>query len=175
MAGQQAGPAGFLESPGHLGEVLEDLVAGRSLVVAGVLAGLVDAVLAQRQRVHAVVGGGGVQANERIRVPPMTPRGLSAVDQRDLHVGLGQQRVGEGEAGCARPYDQVVRAVDRLPDGTTLFEVGEDLRGRSFARLDGAVEVALEVDRGVLAGEVAGALLLTLGAGELRVLADLPV
>src|SRR4051794_3645266 len=51
----------------------------------------------------------------------------------------------------------------------------DDFVGRPLARLHGAVQVALEIDRGVLSGEVAAAVLEPLGARELRVLADLPV
>ena len=40
-------------------------------------------------------------------------------------------------------------------DGASSAEVGDELRDDPLARLDGAVEVALEVDRRVLAGEVA--------------------
>ena len=56
-----------------------------------------------------------------------------------------------------------------------LAKLVDHLAGGALAGLHGAVQVALEVDRGVLAGEVAVALLLALDAGELRVLADLPV
>src|SRR5439155_10784788 len=55
------------------------------------------------------------------------------------------------------------------------LEVRQDLVGGHLARLNGTVEVALEVDRGVLAGEVAVARPLALRAGERLVLADLPV
>src|SRR3954453_3583427 len=55
------------------------------------------------------------------------------------------------------------------------FEIRQDLVGRHLARLHRAVEVALEVDRRVLAGEVAVAGPLSLGTGERLVLAHLPV
>ena len=51
---------------------------------------------------------------------------------------------------------------------------GEQFLGGSLAGLNRAVEVALEVDRGVLAGEVAVALGLALDPGEAGVLARLP-
>ena len=108
VAGEHADPACLREPCGRLGEVPADLAAGRPFVVPGVLADLVDAVLAERQRIHAVVRGGGVQANERIRVQPMTSRSLSAVDHRHLDVRLGHQRVGEGEAARARSYHQII-------------------------------------------------------------------
>ena len=65
-------------------------------------------VLAERQRVHAVVGGGGMQANERIRLQPMTSRGVPTVDHGHLNVCLGHQRVGEGKTARARPYNQII-------------------------------------------------------------------
>src|SRR3954453_14567192 len=61
------------------------------------------------------------------------------------------------------------------PAGTLLLQRGEHLAGRALARLDRSVEVALEVLRGVLAREVAGARGLRLGAREPRVLPDLEV
>jgi hypothetical protein len=61
-----------------------------------------------------------------------------------------------------------------------LDHVAENLVGDALAGLDRPIEVTLEIERGVLAAEVAVAGLrvwfaLTLDAGELRVLADLPV
>src|SRR5439155_5892549 len=55
------------------------------------------------------------------------------------------------------------------------LEVRQDLVGGHLARLHGPVEVPLEVDRRVFAGEVAVTRPLALGAGERLVLADLPV
>ena len=49
-----------------------------------------------------------MQANERIRMQPMTTRSWSAVDQRHLDIRLGHQRVGEGKAAGARPYNQII-------------------------------------------------------------------
>jgi hypothetical protein len=91
-----------------LGEVLDGLLAGGPLVVPGVLADPVHAVLAERQRVHAVVGGGTVKANERIRIHPVTSWGVSTVDHRHLNVGLGNQRIGEGKAARTSPYNQII-------------------------------------------------------------------
>jgi len=60
---------------------------------------MVDPVLAERQGVDAVVGRGGVQADEGVRVKPMATRTGPAIDQRKLDIGLFlDQRVGEGEA-----------------------------------------------------------------------------
>src|SRR4029079_2589511 len=56
-----------------------------------------------------------------------------------------------------------------------LAEVGDHLARSPLARLDRTVEVALEVDRGVLAAEVRVALLPALDPREARVLTDLPV
>ena len=108
VAGEHAAPACLREPPGRLGEVLEDLIARRPLVVPGVLADLVDAILAERQRVHAVVGGRSVQANERIRIQPMTSGSVSTVDHRHLNIRLGHQRIGEGKAARTSPYNQII-------------------------------------------------------------------
>ena len=81
------------------GEVVSDVGARCSFVEAGVLSGLVDPVLAEPQGVDAVVGRGGVQPNEGVRVEPMATRTGPAIDQRELDIGLlRDQRVGEGEA-----------------------------------------------------------------------------
>src|SRR4029453_954223 len=56
-----------------------------------------------------------------------------------------------------------------------LLQVAEDLAHRALARLDRTVQVALEVDRRVLAGEVARSLASAFHPGELGVLPDLPV
>ena len=106
VAGQYADPACLRESPSGLSEVLENLHASCPLIVPRVLADLVDAVLAERQRVHAVIRGGSVQANERIHIRPMTARGLSTVYHGYVDVPLGRQCVGEREAARAGPYDQ---------------------------------------------------------------------
>jgi hypothetical protein len=63
-----------------------DLVPRRPFVVPGVLADLVDAVVAERRRADPVVRGGAVQANERIRVQPVAARASLAVDHRHLGV-----------------------------------------------------------------------------------------
>ena len=44
-----------------------------------------------------------MDANERIRVQPMTSRGLSAVDHSHHAVPLDHQRVGEGEPLAPAP------------------------------------------------------------------------
>ena len=80
VPGEDADPARPREARCRLGEVLADLLAGRPLVEPGVLAGVVDAVLAERQRVDPVVRGRDVQADERVRVEPVTARGMPAVD-----------------------------------------------------------------------------------------------
>jgi hypothetical protein len=92
-------------------EVVSDLGARCSLVESRVLAGLVDPVLAERQGVDAVVGRGGVEPNEGVRVEPMPTRTWPAIDQRDLDIGLLlDQRVGEGEATGPGSDDQIVGA-----------------------------------------------------------------
>jgi hypothetical protein len=51
VPGEDADPAGQLQTRGGLGEVLANFLAGRPLIEPGVLAGIVDAVRAERQRV----------------------------------------------------------------------------------------------------------------------------
>ncbi len=104
VAGEHAAPARPCQPLGCLGEVLGYLAASGPLVVTGILADLVDTVLAERQRVHAVERRGGVQANERIRIDPVTPRMRPAVDHGHLDVRLGHQCVGEGKAARARSH-----------------------------------------------------------------------
>src|SRR4051794_25430523 len=55
------------------------------------------------------------------------------------------------------------------------LQVRQDLTGGAFACLHGAVEVPLEIDRRVLAGEMAVAGALAFGTRERGVLTDLPV
>ena len=86
------------EPRGRQGEVVADLLARRPFVVASVLADLVDAVCTERQRVDPVIRRGAVQTDERVRERPVTARGAPAVDHRHLDIGLGDQRVDEGEA-----------------------------------------------------------------------------
>ena len=106
MPGQHTHLPGRREPNRRLGEVLAHLLAGRPLVVAGILACLVDAVLAEGQRVHSVIRGGDMQADERIRLQPMTTRGMTAIDHRHMDVlRLGHQCVGKREAAGPRPYD----------------------------------------------------------------------
>ena len=59
-----------------------------------------------------------MQLDERIRVDPVPADGVAAVDDRDLGVRLGDQRVGEGEAGRAGADDEVVRAEAHWPKAT---------------------------------------------------------
>ena len=81
----------------------------------------------------------------------------------------------------SRPGEQrvLVRIAPERVEATTWSErylrSARISAGRALARLDGAVQVALEVDRRVLAGEEAVALAPALHAGEALVLADLPV
>src|SRR5215217_80938 len=88
MLGQDAYAPSLRQPRRDLGEVVSDLGARCSFVEAGVLAGMVDPVLAERQGVDAVVGRGGVQPNEGIRVEPMATRTGPAIDQRELDIGV---------------------------------------------------------------------------------------
>jgi len=105
---EDADPAGPLEALGRLGKVLADRLAGRPFVEPGVLAGVVDAVLTERERPDPVVRGRDVQADERVRVEPVAAHAGPAVDQDDVGRRLGQERVGEGESARPRPDDEVI-------------------------------------------------------------------
>ena len=72
--------------------------------------------------------------------------------------------------GSGRPFGE---AAD--PEVRLLFVVAQDLGGGALSGFDRAVEVALEVDGGVFAGEVAAAAALAFDPGEGLVLADLPI
>ena len=88
--------------------VVADLRCRGPLIEAGVGAGLVDAVGAQDARVHAVVRRRLVQPDERVRVEPVTARAMPAVDEDDLGVRIGQQRVDERHPRCPRPDDEII-------------------------------------------------------------------
>ena len=77
-----------LETRCGLGEVVADLLPRRTLVVAAVLAALVDPVPAQGQRIDSVFRR-GVAADERVGVQPVTTRPGPRVDQGHLDVRLG--------------------------------------------------------------------------------------
>src|SRR5579862_1155231 len=94
--------------------MLAHLAPGGTLIEPGVLPDLVDAVLAEWERVHAVVRGGRVQAHERICMQPMTARGLLAVDDDHVDIGLGYEHVGERKPARPGPHDQVVGVHGRL-------------------------------------------------------------
>jgi hypothetical protein len=49
-----------------------------------------------------------MQANERIRMPPMTSRSIAAVDYGHLGIRLGHQRVDESQPARARPHNQII-------------------------------------------------------------------
>ena len=56
-----------------------------------------------------------MQANERIRMQPMTSRGGLAVDQRHLDIRLRHQRVDERKTGRTRPHDQIIGIDKHVP------------------------------------------------------------
>jgi hypothetical protein len=131
VAGEHMAPACLRQPLGRVGEMTEQLRAGRPLVVPGVLADLVDAVLAERQRVDAVVRRGGVQANERISIHPVTARSLAPVYHRHLNVRLDHERVGEGEAARTRSHNQIIST-----HGHVLSPAPGRKRGAPFGRGD---------------------------------------
>ena len=64
---------------------------------------------AERQRVHAVVRGGLVQAHKRIRLEPVPAGRVPPVDHDDVGPRRIYQRVGERHPRGAASDDQVVR------------------------------------------------------------------
>ena len=61
-----------------------------------------------------------MQANERIRVQPMTTRGGPFVDDDDLDgICLGHERVRERQPARSRSHDQIVGVLQHFasPDG----------------------------------------------------------
>ena len=48
-----------------------------------------------------------MELHERIRVLPVTARRMTTVDERDVHVGMVDQRVRESHTHCARAHDEV--------------------------------------------------------------------
>ena len=67
-----------------------------------------------------------VQLDERVRVEPMPAGRVPAVDQRDVHIGVIDQRVGERHAHRARADDEIV--------GLQRSHRQRILRGRRIAR-----------------------------------------
>ena len=134
VLGQDAYAAGLRQARRHLGEVVADLGAGCPLVEAGVLAGLVDPVLAERQGVDAVVRRGGVQANEGVRVEPVAARAGPAIDERELGVGILRRpasRRRRGRSPLPRRSDSPCRSslLFRASGANQLADaLGEDLR-----------------------------------------------
>lgn len=55
-----------------------------------------------------VAAGGRVQPDERVGVAQLPARLVSSVDEQYAGVGIGDQRVGEGEAARTHAIDEVV-------------------------------------------------------------------
>ena len=87
----------------------DDLRGGGPLVEAGVRARLVDALVAEPSRGHAVGRRRLVESDERIRVEPVTAGSEAPVNEQHLSVLVqGHQRIDEGHARRAGADDQVV-------------------------------------------------------------------
>ena len=115
MAGEQPDPPRLRKPRGRLSEVLADFAAGCPFVASGVLAGLVDPVDAEGERVNPVVCGRRMQANERIRVQPVASRGGLAVDEGHLNIGRPCQRIDERKTGRTRSHDQIIGIDKHVP------------------------------------------------------------
>ena len=93
----------------HLVVVGDDLRGGGPLVEAGVRARLVDALVAQPTRGHAIGRRRLVESDEGVGVEPVAPGSVSPVDEQ--HLGLcvrGHQGIDEGHARRAGAHHQVV-------------------------------------------------------------------
>ena len=115
MTGEHPHPAHLREPRRHLRKVFAHLSSGRPLVEPGVHTVGLDPIPTERKRVHAVIGGRGVQANERIRILPMTSRSQAAVEHGHLHIRLSHQCIDERQGARARSYDQIIRAHQHVP------------------------------------------------------------
>lgn len=49
-----------------------------------------------------------MQLHERVRVQPVAARGMAAVDEDDLDIGVIDQRVGERHTHRARTHDEEI-------------------------------------------------------------------
>src|SRR4051794_2332288 len=129
------------------------------------------------RQAKALLAGRGV-AYEEVNLSK-DPDGRAALVMRTGQMTFPQIVVGERAIGGFRELLQADRGGARQTPLAArdrgLPERREYLARGSLSCLVRPVEVALEVDRRVLAGEMARTHLFALGAGELRVLADLPV
>jgi hypothetical protein len=105
---EEPDPPRRLHALEHLDEIITDFTRGSPLIKAGVLTPLIDAVIAQDSRVHAIEGRGLVQSNERIGVVPMPPGTVASVNQNDVTVRCLKKDVGKGQPGCSCSDDQVI-------------------------------------------------------------------
>ena len=94
-------------------EVVTDFRPAGLLVEARVEAGLVDPIVAQRQRVHPIESRWLVESDERIGIVPVPARRVTAIGQHHRRVRVGDQRVGECHARGSGSDYQVV-SVDRI-------------------------------------------------------------
>ena len=92
----------------HLVVVVADLRRRGTFIEARVEARVVDRIVAQDPRVHAVVGRGLMESHERIRIVPVAAGTITSIDHHHLGRGVGDQRVGERHARRARADHQVV-------------------------------------------------------------------
>ena len=96
--------------PHHPLVVSADLGGARTLIHAGLGPIGLAGVAAERRRVHAVVPGGLVQADEGIGAEPVPARCMSTIDHHELGVGLLDERVGECHAERPASDDEVIRS-----------------------------------------------------------------
>ena len=69
---------------------------------------LLDRARTQHRRRHAVEHRRLVELHERVGVLPVTACGVATVDQGDVHIGVVEQRVGEGHPHRPGADDEIV-------------------------------------------------------------------
>jgi hypothetical protein len=93
----------------HARVVAADLGRGRAFQKPGVRPPAVDAIFAERKRVHTVVSRRLVQPNERLRVMPVPAGRVPPIDHHHAGVGVRDQRVHERHPDRAGAHDEIVR------------------------------------------------------------------
>ena len=108
-AGQERDPSRSGEAAvQHVVEVGLDLWLARPLLQPRLRSRPLQRAVAQDGGRHAVEHRCLVQLNERVRVVPVTSGEMTPIDQRHVHVGMVDQRVGECHSHRAGAHHQVI-------------------------------------------------------------------
>lgn len=130
---QESDPSGRHQALAHTLEVPADLCCTGLLAEPRVPTGLDQLVSAQRHRIHAVVRGGRVKLNERIRVPPVSAGVTASIHHHDVDIGFCEERINEGQAAGACAHDQVVGFDEHgPPEWTSVQATRGELRACRF-------------------------------------------